>query len=71
MLLKINDSLIGKAFVHAHLVYWREGKLIVCTSERDAHFACRRRDWEAIQFWMWLGCFYIDITRLKLVDGDL
>lgn len=55
------------AFVVAHLVYWHDGQLCVCTCERDARFRCSLFTWRKIQFFIWAGSTYVDISRLQFL----
>lgn len=70
MCLKMYDTCLQSyVFVNSSIVYWFDGELTVCVVDaQTAHFRCSRRAWRKIQFLMWVGSVYIDISRLRRVE---
>lgn len=70
MRLKIYDSVLQSyVFVDASIVYWFDGVLTVCCIDAETgRFRCSCRQWRYIQFLMWFGFVYIDISRLRRVE---
>lgn len=70
MRLKIYDSVLQSyAFVDASIVYWFDGVLTVCVVDAETgRFRCSRLQWRKIQFLMWSGFVYIDISRLRRAE---